>query len=380
MKAILVALLLVITISSVVSQTSRTGGFNQTLFVYPNETTDYSLFSFITTSVLDVIVSSSLAVAQQSSVVVSSFATLPTVNVNVYANATVNGGFPVGYAAFSAGAGPISIGNVIGAGISIYVSSDISGKGNTNVTLLMSSAVSASLNSSILLNFRPLAFNAAANGFYELPPSQYSATPNGGIAIYTNASITLVFAVLNPVPVVLNIANNAIVSANIVANKSVNFVINEGTRTALYIYNLTAAAGTVTVAVATNVSTSTVASGQVLVSNLYRFTHSAGGDYVYNAQLTFDASQSGINLNAGLTANLAWYLYTNGGWVKQSSSVSGTVVTSVANHFSDWSVQTSNSTASGSTTAGTTNNGGSGTTGSASKINSFFGGFLKCLF
>jgi len=322
MKAILVALLLIITISSVVSQTSRTGGFNQTLFVYPNETTDYSLYSLISNKILDVIVSSSLAVAQRSSVVVSTFATLPTVNVNANANATVNGGFPAGYAAFSAGTGLVSIGSVIGAGLYITVSSDISGQGNTNVTLLMSSLISSSLNASILLNFRPLVFNAAANGFYELPPSQYSATPSGGIAIYTNVSITLVFAVLNPVPVVLNIANNAIVSANIVANRSVNLVINEGTRTALYIYNLTAAAGTVTVAVATNVSTTTVASGQVLVSNLYRFTHSAGGDYVYNAQLTFDASQSAINLNAGLTANLAWYLYTNGGWVKQSSTVS----------------------------------------------------------
>jgi len=369
MKVIIVALLLIAcNVFCAYGQLPNIAtSFNQTIFVNTTATTYPLIYAPGVGNAMDVTVSSSNAVAGSSNVIVSTVATLPNVGFN--GQAAINGGFPAGYSTFASG--QLSLSTYTGAALYVYVSSDISG--TANVTLSIGALVTGSVNTSILVNFRPLTFDARSNTYYELPANQYTST-TAGIRIYTNVSLYLIFAIVNPTPVILNLANNAIVSANIVANRSASFAIAEGTRTALYIYNVSAEAGTLTVSVATNVTTSTVAAGLGLISSFYRFTHSAGGSAVHSAQLTYDASQSGFTLNANLIANLAWYLYENGAWAKQQSSVSGSVVTSVAAHFSDWSVQSSNSTASV-----TSNNGGS-TTGSASSLNSFFGGFLKCLF
>jgi len=302
--------------------------YNQELAV---NTTAQS-YTFLTTPIntygFELLVSSSSAGAN-SRAVVSNFVNLPIIAPS--GAVTANNGLPAGYINL----GLASAG--IGYGLSINFTSDIDGNVDARITIVPS--LIASINASLFGDFRPLYFNASANAYYELPANQYNISATGGISIFTRTSINFVLAVRNPFPLAISITNNAVVYANLVANTAASFAIAEATGTALYIYNLTtASAGTVSIRISANSQSQSaaVSSNNVLLSGIYSFNHSSGSNV--NAQLSFTASPQ---YSASVVANADWYVFSNGAWVRQDSSVSGNVVTYNTDHFSDWSVQSS---------------------------------------
>jgi hypothetical protein len=83
-------------------------------------------------------------------------------------------------------------------------------------------------------------------------------------------------------------------------------------------------------------------SGLILASDIFNLTHSAGGDKVRSATLTFDITTS---LNASVNAgSLAWFKFNESSrlWVRQGGQLNGTILswTSI-NGFSQWTVAAS---------------------------------------
>eukprot|EP01088_Endostelium_zonatum_P001759 TRINITY_DN1210_c0_g2_i1.p1 TRINITY_DN1210_c0_g2~~TRINITY_DN1210_c0_g2_i1.p1 ORF type:complete len:384 (-),score=84.75 TRINITY_DN1210_c0_g2_i1:45-1103(-) len=327
----------VLLIASLVCASGIAATFNQRLQV--NSTaTSYTFFTNPLGYGFELLVSSANANAN-SAAVVSNWASLP---IFLPSGAiAANGGLPVGY--INLGVLPTGV----GAAIAVNFTAEL--EGNVNARLYFPPSLIASVNASILANIRPLWFNASTNQYYEVPTNQFNISSTGGIVIYTSNSINIVLAIRSPIPIAISIANNAVIAANIVANIAASFAVNEGTRAALYIWNLTASAGTVSISLSANsqAGSNAVAANNVLVSNIYTFNHSAGANANVNANLQYDISQSGRTYNATIVANAAWYTWTNGAWVRQSSSVNGNVVVYNTNHFSDWSVQSNTNGAGG---------------------------------
>jgi hypothetical protein len=346
MRSVVCLLLLVCSLSVVSAQTFATLGATQTL---TTTATTYAYGGTALTPLPPYLTISSNAAATFT------FELVANLGVSVGAGVT---GVPDGFAS-------VGLTGQLGYRLTLSAQADITATLSTPAITALATVAAAG-------QVGVLQYDVNAQAYTRIPANRVTVSSLGAVNISLPGQGTFYIVTVNTAPISKAIENSIVVATN----TAVNFTVTEGTRTALALNNILAAAGALFVRASTNAVNQTaaiVAQGRVAVSTIYNFTHSAGAGAVTSVELRYDTAQSATAAASFDLASAAWYKFdtVTNAWVRQQSTVQGTVVVFVTTGFSEWSVQANPPTSSSSTAAGGGNPAGSSSARNAAQTVSF---------